>query len=101
MNDDESIEMYWPEREENWRLYAEKEPAYYGTPTANLTELGERLAEDARFVDCAVKTVMEGLGQRVIVDADWSEFQQQRTVFVNSELSIRHLIKSIVKSDTY
>jgi hypothetical protein len=101
MNDEEDMSIYRPEREEGWRDYSGKDPAYYGVPTANIVELGEAIAQDERFVDCAVKTVMEGLGQRVIDEEDWSEFQSHREVFVDSQESIRHLVRSVVLSDTY
>jgi hypothetical protein len=101
MNDEEDTSIYRPEREEGWRMYSNKEPAYFGIPTANIAELGQYIAEDERFVDCAVKTVMEGLGQRIIDERDWSEMQTHREVFVESELSIRYLIRSVVLSDTY
>ena len=101
MNDEEDTTVYRPEREDGWRMYSDKEPAYFGVPTANITELGALIAKDERFVDCAVKTVMEGLGQRVIDERDWSEMQSHREAFVDSQQSIRHLVRSVVTSDTY
>ena len=101
MTDEEDTTVYRPEREEGWRMYSGKEPAYFGVPTANIVELGALIAEDERFVDCAVKTVMEGLGQRLIDERDWSEMQSHREVFVESQQSIRYLVRSVVMSDTY
>ena len=82
-------------------MYTDKEGAYFGIPTANLPELGAAIAEDPRFIDCAVRTAWEGLTQRDYTDADWSEFQRHREAFEASELSIRHLTRSIVMSDEY
>ncbi|MEC7986483.1 MAG: DUF1592 domain-containing protein [Myxococcota bacterium] len=101
VNEEEMMELYWPEREENWRMYAEKEPAYFGTMTGNITELGQLMGEDTRIVDCAVKTVMEGLQQREITDWDWTEYHTHRDAFIGADLSLRYLIRSIVTSDTY
>ena len=56
--DDYSVD-YQPEREEVWREYSGKAPAYYGVPTANMEEMAQLIAEDSRFVDCAVQTVFE------------------------------------------
>lgn len=100
-DDEEDTTTYRPEREEGWRMYSNKEPAYYGIPTANLQELGAEIAKDDRFFNCAVQTVMEGFGQRIVDDADWEEFQTHREVFLDSEESIRHLARSIVLSDSY
>jgi hypothetical protein len=100
-DEEEDTTIYYPEREEGWRDYAEKEPAYYGIPTANLTELGAAMAEDPRFVDCAVQTVLEVLEQRSVGENDWSIFQEHREAFEASELSVRHLVRSVVMGESY
>lgn len=93
--------VYRPEQEGNWRLYADKEPGFYGVPTNGIPELAEHLADDPRFVDCAVQTVYEGFTQRELVDDDWSEFQDFRTTFTDNNQSIRSLVRAIVTSDAY
>lgn len=93
--------VYRPETEQGWRYQAGKAPGYYGTPTANLAELGQFIAEDGRFVDCAVETVFEGLTQRTIVDEDWSEIADHTAAFVDGELRIKPLLRSIVTTDEY
>lgn len=93
--------VYRPEREEGWRLYAEKSPGYYGTPTSGLGELASLIADDQRFVDCAVKTVFEGLTQRTVVDEDWAELTDHLVAFEDSGLLIKPLVKSIVMADEY
>jgi hypothetical protein len=92
---------YRPENEEEWRYYSGKEPGYYGRPTANIVELGEQIAEDQRFVDCAVETVFEGLTQRDISDEDWVELQPHANRFVQTGQNVRELVRSVVKSDEY
>ncbi|MEL6342028.1 MAG: hypothetical protein AAFV53_02770 [Myxococcota bacterium] len=103
INDDDNDfdGLYRPEYEEGWRRYADKEPAYYGRPTANLFELAEEIADDPRFVDCAVQTVFEGLTQRAQVDEDWSGTQTYRQAFLDSDLNIRELVRAIVTSEEY
>ena len=101
IEEEDDTTVYKPENEEGWRMYTDKESAYFGIPTANLVELGDAIAQDPRFVDCAVRTAWEGLTQRDYTDADWSEFQRHREAFEASELSIRHLTRSIVMSDEY
>ncbi|MDG1478415.1 MAG: DUF1588 domain-containing protein [Myxococcota bacterium] len=100
-DDNDFTGVYKPELEENWRLYANKAPGFYGVPTANIPEMAELLAEDSRFMDCAVQTVWEGLTQRTIVDDDWEEIQSHRSVFVDSDQSVRTLVRSVVLSDGY
>jgi len=93
--------VYRPEREEGWRYYSGKSPGYYGTPTGNLTELGAMIAKDRRFVDCTVQTVWEGLTQRMMVDSDWSEVSDHTQVFIDNDLMLKPLLRSIVTSEEY
>lgn len=92
---------YYPENEEGWREYSGKPPAWYGTPTANLVELGAHVAADARFADCAVETFFQGFSQREATDADWTELQAYRDAFVAAGLRIKPLVRAIVTADAY
>jgi hypothetical protein len=93
--------VYRPEREEGWRNYSGKSPGYYGTPTGNLTELGAMIAQDQRFVDCAVQTVWEGITQRTMVDEDWQELADHTQVFLDNGLTLKPLLRNIVTSEEY
>ena len=83
------LTMYRPELEWLWREYANRPPGYYGQPVANLQELGEEIADDQRFVDCAVKTMFEALTQRLTSDADWDELQVHAQTFRRNGLRLR------------
>jgi hypothetical protein len=103
-DDEENIydpTVYRPENETQWRDYADRAPGWYGTPTSNLVELGEQVAADPRFVDCAVQTVWEGLTQRTYEDGDWAEFQARRAEFTESGLDVKTLARAVVTSDAY
>ncbi len=93
--------MYRPENEEEWRNYAGKEPGWFGKPTANIPEFAVALSQDARFSQCAVRTVWEGLTQRNLVDEDWEELAPHRDAFESSNMNVRELVRSIVLSDEY
>lgn len=99
--DDMLFTEYMPEEEEGWRDYSGKSPAYYGVPTANLRELAELVADDSRFVDCAVRTFWEGLTQRDYADVDWTEVSDHRAAFEADGLLVKPLVKSIVLSEAY
>ena len=101
LEEEDMLGTYWPERESNWRMYANKEPAYYGIPTGNITDLGRVMAEDSRMYECAVQTVLEGLEQRNVNEDDWTVMQKHLSVFTASDYSLKSLIRSIVLSDTY
>lgn len=93
--------VYRPENEQGWRDYAGKEPAWYGRPTGGLRELAEAIAEDPRFRDCAVETVVEGLTQRALTDADWTEKQYYTLRFEANDLRLRPLVRDVVTSAYY
>lgn len=100
---EEGIEStyYRPELEEDWRYYSGKEPGYYGRPTGNIPEFAHELATDDRFADCAVRTVWEGLTQRTLADGDWSTISAHGSVFQSSDLNLKELVLSMVKSNEY
>ena len=93
--------LYRPEDEEIWKDHHDREPGYFGKPTANLAELGMLLAEDTRLVDCAVKTVFEGVTQRATSEADWAELSEHRAAFEDGGLTLRALARSVVLSEEY
>ena len=97
----ENYSTYRPEDETLWEEHADKEPGWHGTPTSNLVDLGQRIAQDPRFVDCAVQTVFEGVTQRTVSDLDWSELALHEEAFVESHLNIKALVRSIVLSEEY
>lgn len=93
--------LYLPENEEGWRGYANKSPGYYGTPTSSLEELGQRITEDPRFYDCAVKTAFQGFTQRNPSDADWTEIAGYRSTFEESGWRLRPLVRALVTARSY
>jgi hypothetical protein len=92
---------YRPENEEEWRYYSGKEPAYYGRPTGNIPEFAEALADDSRFVDCAVQSMWESLTQREFSDADWPSVGPHAELFEATDMNVKEGIYSIVTSDEY
>lgn len=100
-DDDGDAVTYRPENEKAWMEYADQPPGYYGVPTASIRELGERIAEDSRFVDCAVRTAYEGLTQHALHPDDWTSFQAHRSAFTGEGLRIKPLVRSIVSSPAY
>ncbi len=101
--DDEDADptLYKPENEKAWMEYSGRSPAYYGVPTAGLREMAGLMAEDPRFVDCAVQTAFEGLTQRRLTDDDWAEFQEHRASFVANGQTLKPLVRSVVMAPSY
>lgn len=101
--DDEAADptLYMPENEKAWMAYAGRSPAYYGVPTASIREMAGLIADDPRFVDCAVQTAWEGLHQRPLDDDDWTDFQSHRAAFTEGGQSVRAVVRSVVVSPAY
>jgi len=93
--------LYRPEDENLWRDHADREPGFYGHPTADIQDLAGMIAEDPRFADCAVETFFEGLTQRRTTDADWEELALHRNAFSESNQHVKTLVRSIVLSPEY
>lgn len=97
----DELRTYYPENETAWKDYAGRSPSYFGRPTANLMELGQAIGEDPRFLQCAVKTVWEGLTHRTATDSDWGELEGYRSTFELTGQNVRSLVRAIVTSDAY
>jgi len=95
--------LYRPEDEPFWRnqMGDHVSPAFYGIPTSGIVELGEHLAEDSRFSQCAVRTVFDGITQRHSSDLDREEMQAHIDAFEDSGLIVKDLVRSIVMSRQY
>jgi hypothetical protein len=92
---------YHPENERLWQDYANKSPAWFGRPTSGLREMAEALAGDPRFAACAVRTAVEGFGQRTVTEDDWHEFESLVEDFRANDLRLRPLLRSIVTSEAF
>lgn len=93
--------LYRPEDEPLWQDGSGLAPAWQGRPTMDLVELAEGLASERRFAQCAVQTFWEGLTQRELQDADWTEISAHEQAFLDSDMNIRALVRSIVLSPEY
>jgi hypothetical protein len=92
---------YHPERELLYEDYGDIEPGYFGEPGSSLADLGEQLAADPRFAECAVEQAMELLLQRELLLEDQAEFNRHRKVFLEQGLRLKPLWLSVVASDAY
>ncbi len=91
---------YAPERELDWMQYGVP-PAFFGTPGDTLTDLGYAISNDERFAMCAVKTVYEGLLGRPLSQEDDGALADHREVFLQSDLNLKALTRSILDSPAY
>ena len=92
---------YYPEREQRWKDYSGAPPAWYGTPVRNLAELGQKIAGDHRYADCAVQHAWELLLRRDTDLADETSLLPHRNAFLSGGLALRPLFKSILSDPLY
>jgi hypothetical protein len=97
--DDASI--YHPERELLYRDFTGVEPGYFGEPGSSLWDLGQQLAGDNRFLECAVENVYEGLLRRDVLLEDADALTAHREAFIQGDLTLRALFRSVVSDPRY
>jgi hypothetical protein len=95
------INRYFPEREQRWRDYTGKAPAYYGQPGYDLHDLGQQIAADNRFPECATKQAWQLLLRRDASVDDTDALVTHRDAFINGGLTLKALIRSIVTDPRY
>lgn len=95
------LKYYHPEREDMWVDYGGVEPAYYGQPGAGLGELGQFIAADPRFIECAVERTFQLMTQREPTMDDTEKMTQMRSVFIESGLNMKTLFAEIAKDPAY
>jgi hypothetical protein len=92
---------YHASQELDWRATTETGPGYFGTASTTVSSLANKVANDERFVGCAVRRAFEGLMGRPATLDDDGALADHREVFLRSGLSMKALLKDIVHSPTY
>lgn len=97
-----SSERYNGDKEELWNSTTGVQPGYYGAPSSNgIGALATAVAHDPRFVSCSVRRVYEAFLGRPAVLADEGQLEIHREVFVDSGLSMRALVRSVLDDPAY
>lgn len=92
---------YWADREEAWRDHTGVPPAWYGQPGWSLADLGPQIANDPRFVSCAVEQAWRLLLRRPSTLADTDALTTHREAFLAGGLTLRALWRSVVSDPRY
>lgn len=92
---------YHPEREAIWRTQTGVAPAYYGQFAETIGDLGQRLAADPGFVDCAVEQAAELLLRRELTLDDTARRTAWREAFLAGDLRLRALWAAVLASPEY
>jgi len=92
---------YHASRELWWQEYSYVGPSYYGSPSETLEDLTVNLANDPRFVTCAVDQVTEALLREAAVVDDLDLATAHREAFIDSELRMDALVRSVLGDPRY
>lgn len=92
---------YYPGREDLWTEMTGVAPAFYGAPGATLFDLGQQIAADPRFPNCAVEQGFTFLMGRAPTLADSDRLTSAREAFLAQGLTLRALYRSLVLDPRY
>ncbi|MCX4245973.1 DUF1588 domain-containing protein [Paraliomyxa miuraensis] len=92
---------YVVEQERAWQIHTDARPAYFGRPGERLVDLAEHVAEDERFVGCAVRRVYEGMLGRKARLEDEGALAVHREAFLSGGLTLQALVRSILEDPSY
>jgi hypothetical protein len=95
------ISQYHPERELLWQTYTEVEPGWFGASGDTLADLGQQIAMDNAFIECAVEQATSLLLQREPDLYETDDLNAHRTAFISSGLLLKELLRSIIASEVY
>jgi hypothetical protein len=95
------LRSYHPERENLWEDYTGVEPSYYGDSGHTLSDLGQMIAADPRFIECATERVYSLLTHRDATVEDADRLTAYREVFLGSDLKLRSLFRAVVNDPDY
>lgn len=97
----EEASNYHVEREPLWSTVTGVAPAWYGEPGSSLADLGEQIAADPRYPECAVQRTYELLLRRPVEVGDIDRLAAHREAFLSGGLTMRSLLRSVLSDPNY
>lgn len=94
-------QTYHPEREALAEETIGVSPGWFGTPVADLGELGVQVANDPRFYTCAVETWARAFWRRPLGPEDQAEAEALRLALVGGDGRPLGLLRAILTSPEY
>lgn len=86
---------YYPSRENDWVLHSGVPPSYYGQDVDSIHGLGRAIADDPRFVSCAVEQAWSFFLQRQPTISELDRFNEDRSRFIQGGLTLRALFLAV------
>jgi hypothetical protein len=92
---------YYPAREQEWQALTGTPPGFYGQPGETLYDLGQQIAADPRFVECAVEHGFQFMYGREPGFEDTEALVVHRNAFIEGGLTLRALYRSLTRGEAY
>ncbi len=90
------VPMYFPEYDGYWEQAGLRAPAYFGAEADTLQDIGDHIAEDARFSSCMAQRFAAYLTQRDLASVPPEEVAELQQVLLDSGMSARTLAVAVV-----
>ncbi len=87
--------------ERDWAAGTGLSPSYFGEPADGLHDLGRQIANDPRFVSCAVETMWEGLLGRPSTLDDFDRLTAHRDRFIEGGLKLKDVVRGVIADPAY
>jgi hypothetical protein len=94
-------DVYHPEREALAEEFLGVDPAWFGTPTSGIPELGYAISQDNRFYSCAVETFSKLYWRRTPDLLDHARMEALRVQFLEAGASPQALILAVLETREY
>jgi hypothetical protein len=94
-------DVYHPEREALAEEFLGVDPAWFGTPTSGLPDLGYAISQDNRFYSCAVETFSKLYWRRTPDVEDHARMESLRVQFLEAGASPQALILAVLETREY
>ncbi len=91
---------YHPNREDYWEPFL-LPPGYYGQPGDDIADLGQKMAEDPRIIDCIVRRSWEAMLQQQAGLAEMDALSRHREAFLAGGITLRSLYRSLLMDTRY
>jgi hypothetical protein len=98
-----AIEMvsYHAEREPMGPEMAGVEPSWFGRPVYGLEDMGQAIARDPRFEQCATETMARAMWKRRPEVSDQDEMNKLHAAFMDADMRIGPLLLAIIDGPIY
>ncbi len=95
------IKQYVVDEEIGWERWGLRPPLFYGQQAANMTEVGQIIAEDSRFASCTARQFFAYFNETDVMSVPIEESQRLQLLLESSDFNAKELTVQVVLSDAF